>query len=254
MNTVIGFAVEFYTLWNTWDETVYWTDANGKHWPSHKKFHFQYLKNISTSIDKVKELYPNTPITEDLRGKTRSFEYEKREEDLTPNLFKFGRHAGKTIEEVVKMDFKYLVWVTENVGGAISSLIRKLPEYIAYKEKCELERQKQIDSHPAVVNGENQITFTSNPNERQLGYADPLEEPELVPYTDKFCAFATIGPGSHIVVIFDQVKYVNGLYPYNMGIINGEAKRIKNKTMMLNLKVLRTERSVHQCKQYVTIE
>jgi len=33
--TTIGFATEFYTLWDVQDETIYVMDASGKYHPSH---------------------------------------------------------------------------------------------------------------------------------------------------------------------------------------------------------------------------
>ena len=109
MNT-IGFATEFYTLWDVTSEATYFTDAYGNVHTTGSKTNYCYIKNVSTDLDKVKTLFPTAPIDENLRGKSNSFVVTK-EEDTTPHILKFGRYIGRTIEDVANIDFNYIFYV-----------------------------------------------------------------------------------------------------------------------------------------------
>ena len=257
----IGFATEYYTLWDVHDEPQYFTDSYGKHWLQRIKTHFNYMQNISKDLSVVKAKYPDVKIDEDLKGQTRSF-IKSTEDDLSPEILKFGKYCGKPIAEVAETDFDYVLWLvanarleTRNVCMALS----KVQEFIAERER---QRQEKENSHPAAQSGEVEITFLMNPNkhvtENCLFENIPAEErtDSLLAYTDKQYAEATIGEGNIIAVIFDEVKAVGvgSMYPYNMGIINGKAMKLKGKTMKLNLEIISTARSEYGVLQIAIIK
>ena len=97
----IGFATEFYTLWDVTTEPKYFTDSYGNHWLQGENTYFGYIQNISKDLSTVKTKYPDLEIDEDLRGKNRSWS-RSTEEDLTPQILKFGKYYGKSIQEVPK--------------------------------------------------------------------------------------------------------------------------------------------------------
>ena len=73
-------------------------------------------------------------------------------------------------------------------------------------------------------------------------------------YAGKYFAEATIGEGNTINIIFDEIKFVGGMYPYNMAVINGKAMRIKGKTMKLNLIIIETTRHEIYASQIALIK
>lgn len=94
---LIGFATQFYTLWDYHTEDVYAT-INGKHYKVGVRHIYRYMKNVSKSLDKVKETYPDLTIDEDLRGKTQSWERTEKI-DYPHDVFPFGKLQGMFIAE-----------------------------------------------------------------------------------------------------------------------------------------------------------
>lgn len=71
---------------------------------------------------------------------------------------------------------------------------------------------------------------------------------EFTPLLNKYYALASIGDGNSIIVFFNDVKEVLGLYPYNMGIIKVKGKekamRLKGKKVVLNIEILDTKTEI----------
>ena len=335
----IGFATEFYTLWEVDTQPVYFTDSYGVHHLTGTKTNYGYIQNVSTDLDKVKALFPGVVIDESLRGKSRSFSVSK-EEDTTPHILKFGRHCGRTIQDVCDIDFNYILWLIENANNvATRNLCKELPTVKAHFEKIEMDREARMNALPVIESGLVEVEFQTNPNhtgaelnfiyknsskllpvpstlvwevvnefssknnndwfmlERakcatHIGYSimryrdsnqvsvmghnfDTIEEAkqhveiqelmnacklsqyevptEYTPFMSKHYAIASIGEGNTIYVFFDQIKEVNGMYPYNMAVINGKAMRLKGKKLTLNLNVFHTEKGDTRANQYATI-
>jgi hypothetical protein len=86
MALAIGFANQFYTLWDVSTEDTYATSENGTHYVSGFKTNFTFYQNLSTDLDKAqdkaslkgcKNLNPDS----ELRGKSNSwFQFEKSDE------------------------------------------------------------------------------------------------------------------------------------------------------------------------------
>jgi hypothetical protein len=120
MKKLIGFATQFYTLWEYSCTPRYGGNVvmNGVPPPivgyNHEYF---YLKNISMDIEKVKELYPGVTIDEDLRGQSRSFErYERVERPV--DCFNFGKLEGQKIAEATDVwQLKRVCWMVEGQSG-----------------------------------------------------------------------------------------------------------------------------------------
>ena len=251
---VIGFATQFYTLWDITTEEEYFTDNYGNHWLKGIKTNYWYIQNISKDLAVVKAKYPDLKIDEELKGKTAS--WEKRSEDLTPHILKFGKYSGRSISEVVEIDFSYIIWLIENGRRETRLVCEELPQVVQYRAEIEKKRAEAMASHPVIENGEVEIAFTSNPNRlvgEDLTYDSDIHE--AIKYYQKKCyAEATIGDGNQILVIFDEVKEVAGMYPYNMAIINGKAMRVKGKKMKLDLVVIKTKRFESYVKQIAIIK
>lgn len=251
----IGFADQFYTLWDATTDIQYVTDGNGKHWPSHETTKFSYIKNIATDLDKVKELYPNTPIDENLRGIHRSWSQDGVK-DLSPELFKSGKYNLKTIHEVAEIDVKYLVWYNENGWKPDTrKLIAELPQVVAYYANIEAEKQAKINAYKELKSGAYIGTFIQNPNSvlNEWYYNENNPKTSLKDYQYSHNAKFVLEDGTEIFVLFPEVKKVAGLYPYTMGKIDGKFTKIKNKQYTLNLNIIHRDCNQYYCYHFATI-
>lgn len=95
---IIGFAGKFYTLWDYQKEVHYSTTAYYEYIATGVTHKYFYIKNISTDIEKVKSLFPYTPIDDSLRGKVRSWEITEKI-DYPSEYFPFGKLKGSLIAE-----------------------------------------------------------------------------------------------------------------------------------------------------------
>ena len=91
MKQIIGFATQFYTLWNYEAVPQYKTDSYGNHHQKGIEHKYYYCKNVSTDLDKVKALFPNVEIDTELRGTSSFTRNEKL--DLPENYFCFTHYA-----------------------------------------------------------------------------------------------------------------------------------------------------------------
>lgn len=95
---IIGFAEKFYTLWDYQKEVHYSTTSDDKHVATGVTHKYFYIKNISKDIEKVKFLFPYTPINDSLKGMVRSWERTEKI-DYPSEYFPFGKLKGSLIAE-----------------------------------------------------------------------------------------------------------------------------------------------------------
>lgn len=221
MKKIIGFATQFYTLWDYEAVNQYITDSYGNHHQTGVDHKFYYIKNVSIDLDKVKALYPNVEIDEELRGKTTSFTRNEKM-DLPEGYFWGGKYAGKLISEIIESDFQYCLWSAENYGGQISKDIKSHPKYIAHFEAIEKAEREKINSvKPLKVGDVIELDFLKNGYNADENYTECFSE----------AIYGDMG----VIVGCSGVKPVNGMYPYLMPIINGEAQKTKNKKITVTI-------------------
>ena len=240
MKSIIGFATQFYTLWDYEAQPKYVTDSYGNHHCSGIDHKYYYIKNISTDLNKVKELYPDVSIDDELRGKTRSFSsYQKS--NLPENYFWGGKYYGKLVDEVIESDFNYCLWSADNYSGETSEYIKNHPKYIAHFEAIEKEKQDIINGSELLKVGDIvELEFTRN------GYnADDN-------YTE--CWTEAIFGDVELAVNCNGVNLVSGTYPYLMPVINGKAQKTKGKKIRITVtEVLETNIYQGVVKQFIKV-
>lgn len=221
MKKVIGFATQYYTLWDYSTEPTYVTDSYGNHHQSGINHNYYYIKNISIDINKVTERYPNVPINEDLRGKERSFRrYQSNEDNLSDEYFWKGKYFGVKVEDIINNDLQYCIWFAKEFSNGTSETIKNHPTYIAHFEAIERVKQEKIDNAPTVKVGDIvEIDFIRN------GYNCNGE----TCWTEARY-FDTI-----LHIECDYFREIDGMYPYIMPGINGTPKRVKNKTIKVTV-------------------
>lgn len=219
-SNTIGFATKFYTLWEYSTENVYRVDAYGNHVCVGTKHNYNYLRNISTDLRKVSELYHNLPIDESLRGKFRSF--SKVTDNAPNNYFWVGKYCGRLIDDIMDIDFSYCLWASTNLNNRTSGYILSHPKYLTYLEVLKEEKEELLKSSTLLNSGDVvELEFTRN------GY-DPSEDGSSC-YTD--ANYGNIG----VTVICSGVHRVSGIYPYLMPVINGKAFKTKGKKVMVTI-------------------
>lgn len=220
MKNIIGFANVFYTLWTVEEFQVHKTDNNGNAHLSAIEYKYTYIKNISTDLEKVKLEFPNTELDLDLRGNVGFSRFEQIE--LPINIFWSGKYDGFLIDTVIDIDFDYCLWCVKNSHYKVRDYIKSLPKYLAYLQGIELNKQEKINNMPKLNIGDViQLDFISN------GFNS--DEISNVCFAD-----ATFN-GFDVRVKSNGFKYVDGRYPYEMIMINGKAKRTKNKTVLVTI-------------------
>ena len=214
---VIGFVNKFYTLWDVTSTVVelkYSKDTLVTN---------TYIKNISTDIDKVKELYPGVEIDESLRGHSCTFEYIKERKEINTDKFNFGKYEGQLISEC--NDESYLIWFFDN---------------------CDVERKKNVEERLVKLGFivKNDTIFTQEEIEKQEQIERMLsnkEELEVtfdrnlsVEFDSSNKCYGVYRNEDGILFKFNDVKlnYYNG-FEYCLPLVNDKAKRIKNKTVKI---------------------
>lgn len=215
-NLVIGKANVMYTLW---DKTV----INSKNYISES---YRFLKNVSKSLDKVKELYPGLTIDESLRGNTyiERMVYKPLED---VDKFNYGKYKGELLTSV--NDTNYLIWYLNGnksndaqIEWAKENLeivrfydgwFRTIEEYNKI-----IGRKAKAEAIFNEIKSENSITCTAVSN--ILGgeflyveYGDVKDFDIVVKFTGETKRFTYNG------------------YEYYLPVVGGKVKRIKNKSI-----------------------
>jgi len=240
MNTYIGFATQFYTLWNVTKEDIYSTviSANGEnHFKSGERFICTYIKNVSTDLNKVKELYPNAPIDENLRGQSRDFEYSTGTKGTIYASDVFTRGYNKGLPIFLCNSIKDLKWALENeydservrniktqlislgmveFEGKMYDTQMEVDDIINQRSESELLRKKSEAIYSALANGgEITINFTKN-----LSSSGRYYDAE-----------------NGVSFLFNDIRnYSYNGYDYSLPVLNGTGKKIKGKAVKINAK------------------
>ena len=215
----IGFANVMFTLWNVFDEgtrTVY-----------------KYVKNISSDIGKVEKLYPGVPVNYSLKGHYMVFTNNSENEEIANDRFQFGQYKGYTFDCA---GYDYLFWYYGQISNQesreiLENILTKTGKYHMYDGKLvnqeEYDWRVQEDKDFAnalelVKSGDTiEIMVTSN--------ARCTEHDHVVEFI-----MDTKNPKIHLVFDEEHVKemYYSGYY-YYLPIVDGKAKRWKNKVLSI---------------------
>lgn len=95
----IGFATEFYTLWDITTEKQYSQDENGNGVCTGIRTYYWFKGNVSKDLEKVKAKYPTLDIDYDLKGKNGSWEKFEKVDQYRDDEFGWGKVAGHSILE-----------------------------------------------------------------------------------------------------------------------------------------------------------
>lgn len=218
----IGFSNKYFTLWNVIEETRY-TGDKGQY--RYDVTIFTYIQNLSLSKDKAIEKAKSMGCTDlkvndDLKGISgKSFERAKvieiKYEDFQ---FNFGKYTGDDIRE--NNDLSYLKWFYNESNNiyAGNRVVELDKNYIIYKgdlmKKEAYNRIKRAEEIDNKLHKTGSIDLDIERNADGNGFL----------YVD------------NVNYYFENSKcmYYNG-YEYSLPVLNGKAKRIKGKTITVNV-------------------
>lgn len=219
---VIGFANKFYTLWTIEKLPVYVTDSYGNNWLTGYNERFTYHKNVSIDLDKVKSLYPNLEIDDSLRGVTQSWTKENNQ-DLCPQIMKFGKYYKENLDELVNKDFNYVLWLVKNNCSYNANYAKNLSQIKAYFEKIENDKM-QVEQNE--LRKFNEIL--------QKGCIEFVPDKNLSLY-ENFAYISLDGVEFNFPSdMFIEYDY-NG-FTYGLPNVKGKGKRMKNKNVKFEFK------------------
>ena len=225
----IGKSNKYYTLWDVTSEVRYITDSHGRHLPSYNQVTYTYLQNLSLDKDKAIEKAKSKGVTElvpdeDLYGRNRSW---SRREYIVPTYepyeFRFGRYTGSDIRECD--DFKYLTWYYGETSNEFAKdRVIELEPTVYTEYEGRLERIETVERLKVQAKLKEEIETSIRFN----GYADVFVDRNV---ND----MGLINVGG-VEFYFRNVRdhyYRNFLY--YLPVINGKAKRIKNKNVRFHV-------------------
>lgn len=214
----IGFANVYFTLWDVFDEGT--------------KTVYRYVKNISKDWGEVEKLYPGIEVNYSLKGHYMEFTNSKKEE-IDADRFQFGQFMGETFDGVGS---DYLFWYYNQISNQesreiLESILTKTGKYHMYDGRLvdqkeydwRTQEDKDFASALELVESGNPIEIMVTSNARYT------EHDHVVEYI-----MDTENPKIYLVFDEDHVKemYYSG-YHYYLPIVDGKAKRWKNKVVSI---------------------
>jgi hypothetical protein len=271
MSLVIGFANMYYTLWNYTVEEHYST-INDKHYKCGETTKYHYIKNISMDIDKVKSLYPNVDICEDLKGKSgHDFSNTKIEypseymgcgryigysiidfNDIDPLIYyynHFTKHYSESENEIVRTS-NIVKRILELGGVFCNNTYYSSADYEKYlkEEKIRLDNlatyQKRIDFIKSFENGGEIVVFAEKNLRISCDHATLLFNYEHD--ENEFSIHLYFPNGTYKTMDYQG-------FEYGLPIVKGTGKRIKNKTLTLKVETLEITDEYHDNYYYLKV-
>ena len=217
----IGFTDKYFTLWNCRKE-VRQIDQYRKE----TYYRNEYIKNISMSKEKTFEKYPDLPYDESLKGHTRSFDTQPKEEWTDNTVFRFGKYKYQHIEDVD--DIPYIAWYFDNVYGDHKDYVGNILKQHGYR----------IDNfdYGTYLRSPEFIEAERKEEEEKREIEEKLKNHENIEFTPTYnlSCYGYYRLNNNLYLHFEGIKemYYNG-YNYYLPTINGKAKKIKGKTVVI---------------------
>lgn len=234
----IGFTNKYYTLWDIESQPNYSQNERGQVTLTHTKVIYTYLQNLSMNKEEAIEKAKNKgckilEVDTDLFGRNSSWEFiSKGYCDLPKNLspfFEFGKYINTKIEDC--NDLKYLEWYFDETKNryAKNNLINN--GYLLFEDN--------------IVTSENYQMLTKLREERNLIQSELKMIEESGTGHIVFTPERNLSRGGKIEYkkgLFIRFKDVKQMYynsnEYSLPIINGSAKKIKGKELVLLVRVI----------------
>lgn len=223
----IGFANQHFTLWLIHAPFQRWVSRENFYWEQKFSFVQNLGYNRNDAVNRAQQLTGQRKINIDYSLKGKSMSFTKKTESVCkmPNnlspFFEFGKFRDQKID--ASFDPKYLVWYHEQTGNVhAEKVLIDSGDFVLYQGK--------IVSHDHVRH--------SMHVDKIIDVADNTDELEVV-------ATRNINAKGVLIVNLDGVNlefHTDGIdtktmyyedFEYKLPVINGKAKRIKNKKIKI---------------------
>ncbi len=231
---IIGFATKFYTLWSVVD--IPYNNQYGEQiGVTHR---YAYIKKLTMSRERACAMFPDAPVDESLRGHRGFDRFEPTRREYADDEFNFGMYAGTKVADCA--DAGYLAYVWHRLTETQQKIATKVVERAGWH----------------VVNGD--IFSNDQYNaiiERESFARDIASGYEF----DVLCTHSLDEYGKYAFKGYDlyfpehRVDSYNGFY-YALPVVNGHAKRIKNKMVHVTGYELDAENGIITIKEYQIIK
>lgn len=106
---IIGFSGTYYCLWSYRNEASYSMTGSGAWVSSGGYTKYDYIKRISTDLEKVKQLYPQLTIDESIHGQKWEFDSQATQRViLAPDVFPYGFKGNG--EKIMECEDPKMLW------------------------------------------------------------------------------------------------------------------------------------------------
>ncbi len=228
----IGFARKYYTVWDY--SVSYRTDARGV---NYKTEHYVFLRNASMNKEKALAKYPDAEFCEDLRGRTRSWDYEQRIVEY--NKFHVGKYSGQLFATC--HDYNYMMWFYNNCATvdqqAHIELILVPEGYEVEEHRYKSENGDYYNVTKQMISPED-VKSIKEQREREAAIKNRLTDgtPLVVTFTKNLDGNGEYyDPNFSLVIKFTEFAphYYQGFEYAFPKDAKGHAKRVKNKQLLI---------------------
>lgn len=227
----IGFTKQYYTIWDISSDVVY--SGTQGNYTANMVTHYNYIQNLSMDLDKAiekaKEMgATNLVVDEDLFGRNSSWSNGIRLDCKMPNnlspFFEFGKYRDKLINEVDDLDYcKWYLSETSNIyckSILLKNGFKQLGGYIVTPEEYEEEMNKEYMRNVMSQKDSVEVLFNKN-----------------LSFSGGSGCITLMVDGYQMFFVFPEYKEMDYQgFTYASPLINGKAKRIKNKAARLFFK------------------
>ena len=215
---VIGFATQFYTLWEKNEFTK----------PEIGKFtEYRFIKNISTDLGKAKALYPDAEVDMGLSGSRTFVVYDKKEFVKEPaDRFQFGKYKGQKIADCT--DYGYLAWYYQSVYCEAEDVLANVEHVKAVLEPLgySFDGHFCFDPEETEYRAETAKEIAEAKERMKSGNVDFVAERNL-DYEGRITA-------NEIEYEFENYKVMTYAgYGYGLPTLKGKGKKIKGKRIVV---------------------
>lgn len=224
----IGFSNKHFTLWNVSKPFQQFTGTGQWYWEQS----FQFVQNLgynrNEAFNRARQLSGQTTINIDysLKGKSMSFIKKteavcKMPNNLSP-FFEFGKYFDEKITE--NDDHKYLKWYHEQTGNVhAEKVLIDSKKFVLYKDdlvsRDEIDNRMHTDKIFDVANTSDELEVTAIRNINIYG----------VLFVDLEGVILEFEIGTKVETKYFTYKE----FEYKLPVIDGKAKRIKNKKIKI---------------------
>ena len=218
---VLGFSNKYYTLWDVTKDVV--DKGNGC---KYIITHYYYVKNVSFNKDTAQAKYPNAKFDESIRGTRRYFKTTKEVWDNV-DVFRFGKYKYYKINES-PADMSYISWYWNNIDGDHKDYVSEILKNNGYQIR-QFSNGSQYLVTPEEL--EEEIREANANNEMITKFNNHTPITLDIKFNPDFDGQLRI---DNIIYQFEEVKEncYQGIV-YYLPVLNGKAKRIKNKTITI---------------------